>query len=97
MEYINLNYIKKDISKKKFNKLSLDLDDFIKELTVFSLDMDSSILGADLFMKLRGQGQEVEIFDCLIAAIIISNDSDKIVTNNQRHFERFESLQVIPF
>ncbi len=92
-----LKYLKKDLSKSKFNELSLDLEQFIKELRCFSLDLKSAILGAKFHMKLRGNGQEVEIFDCLIAAIIISNDFQKLVTNNQKHFKRFEELELISF
>ena len=69
----------------------------IKELNCFSLDLKSAILGAKLYMKLRGKGQETDIFDCLIAAIIISNDYQKLVTNNQKHFKRFEELELISF
>lgn len=90
-----LKYIKKDLSKSKFNELSIDLEQLIKELSCFSLDSKSAILGAKFYMKLRGRGEEVEIFDCFIAAIIISNDYMKLVTNNQRHFKRFEALELI--
>jgi len=92
-----LKYLKKDLSKSKFIELSLDLEQFIRELRFFSLDLKSAILGAKFYMKLRGMGQEIEIFDCLIAAIIISNDYQKLVTNNQRHFKRFEGLELISF
>ncbi len=92
-----LKYIKKELSKSKFNELSFDLEQLIKELNCFSLDLKSAILGAKLYMKLRGKGQEIDIFDCLIAAIIISNDYKKLVTNNQKHFKRFEELELISF
>jgi len=92
-----LKYLKKDLSKSKFNKLSVDLEQFIKELRCFSLNLKSAILGAEYHMKLRGKGEEVEVFDCLITAIIISNDYQKLVTNNQIHFKRFEGLELISF
>lgn len=90
-----LKYLKKELSKGKYLQLSHDLEQLVKELSCFSLDIKSSILGAEYYMKLKGQGQEVEIFDCLIAAVIRSNDYDKLVTNNQRHFERFKGLKLI--
>ena len=92
-----LKYLKKDFSKSKFNRLSLDLKELIEELSCFNLDLNSAILGANFFMKLKGEGQEVEIFDCLIAAIIISNDYNELITTNRKHFERFESLELIDF
>ena len=92
-----LKYLKKELSKSKFNELSFDLEQLIKELNYFSLDLKSAILGAKLYMKLRGKGQEIDIFDCLIAAIIISNNYKKLVTNNQKHFKRFEELELISF
>ncbi|MBN1799900.1 MAG: type II toxin-antitoxin system VapC family toxin [Candidatus Lokiarchaeota archaeon] len=92
-----LKYQKKDLSSSKFKELSTDLDQLIKELNCFSLDLKSAVLGAELNMKLRGKGQQVEIFDCLIAAIILSNGYQKLVTNNQKHFKRFEDLELISF
>ncbi|MBN1215286.1 MAG: type II toxin-antitoxin system VapC family toxin [Candidatus Lokiarchaeota archaeon] len=92
-----LKYIKKELSKSKFNELSFDLEQLIKELNCFSLDLKNAILGAKLYMKLKGKRQEIEIFDCLIAAIIISNDYQKLVINNQKHFKRFEELELISF
>lgn len=92
-----LKYIKKELSKRRFLKLSTDLEELIKELNCFNLDLGSAVLGAKYFMKLRGKGEEVGIFDCLIAAIIISNDYLKLVTNNQKHFKKFNRLELISF
>ena len=92
-----LKYLKKNLSKNKFNELSLDLEELIEELKCFSLDLESAILGAEFNMKKRGKGEEIEVFDCLIAAIIISNDYKNLVTNNRKHFKRFKEIELITF
>lgn len=77
--------------------MSLDLEELIEELRCFSLDLRSAILGADFYMKLRGKGEEIEIFDCLIAANIISNDYKRLMTDNRSHFKRLKEIELIDF
>ncbi len=92
-----LKYLKKKISKQEYRKLYEDLEKFINRLNIFSLDENSANLGAKIHMQLKGKGQEIGIFDCLIASIIITNEFKEIITNNQKHFEKIEGLILHTF
>ena len=60
----------------------------IGEITKEVLDITSSI-----FVKLRKNGTSVEMADILIAAWCVKN-SYILVSNNLRHFEHIELLQI---
>ena len=92
-----LKYLKKKISKQEYRRLYEDLEKFINRLDVFSLDENAANLGAKIHMQLKGKGQEIEIFDCLIAAIIITNEFKEVITNNRKHFEKIKGLVVHSF
>lgn len=92
-----LKYLKKDLSLKKYKTIKNGLKRLIKELHVFILDLDSADLGAKLFMQLKSEGKEIDVFDCLITAIILSNGFNELITNNQRHFKRFKKLNLFSF
>lgn len=92
-----LNYLKKKISKQKYNELRNDLEGFINQLRIFSLNEIAANFAAKLHLQLKEVGQEIDVFDCLIAAIIISHDYKKIITGNKKHFERIKQLEVHSF
>ena len=92
-----LNLLKKKISKQKYNELLNDLEQFINQLTIFSLDEIAANLAAKIHIQLKSKGQEIDIFDCLIAAIILTNNFNEIITQNQKHFEKIEKLKIYSF
>jgi len=92
-----LRFLKKKIPEQNFENLLEDLEDFIKQLHVFSLNERAANLGAKIHMELKGKGQEIDVFDCLIAAIIITNDFKQIITRNQKHFEKIKELVLYTF
>jgi predicted nucleic acid-binding protein len=47
-------------------------------LEVFLLDQNPANYAAKLHMQLKGKGQEVDIFDLLIAFIILTNNFKKL-------------------
>lgn len=73
------------------------MEGFINQLRVLSLDEKAANLAAKLHLQIIAKGQEIDVFDCLIAAIIIANDYKKIITKNKKHFERIETLEVYSF
>jgi predicted nucleic acid-binding protein len=92
-----LKYLKKKITELEYKKLYIDLGKFIAQLNIFSLDLNAAKTAAKIHMELKGKGQEIDIFDCLIGAIILTNGFKDIITNNPRHFERIENLVVYSF
>lgn len=92
-----LKFLKKNISNQKFEKLSKELETFIKQFNIYSLTENAANVGAKIHMQLKGKGQEIDIFDCLIAAIVISSGFKEIITNNQDHFQRIEGLVLYSF
>jgi len=92
-----VKFLKKKISDKKYKKLLEDLNNFIKQLNIYSLNENAANIGAKIHMQLKGKGQEIDIFDCLIAAIILANRFKEIITNNPKHFQRIEGLELYSF
>jgi predicted nucleic acid-binding protein len=90
-----LKYLKKDVAPRKFEKLLHDLNAFINRLNIFPLTENSAEMSAQLHMQLKGAGQEIDIFDCLIAGIILANDFTQILTYNIDHFERIPVLALV--
>lgn len=92
-----LKYLKKKISKRDYRKLHEDLEIFINQSNVYTLDEKAAKLGAKIHSQLKGKGQEIDSFDCLIAAVIHTNGFKEIITINQKHFEKIEGLIVYSF
>ncbi|TFG01642.1 MAG: type II toxin-antitoxin system VapC family toxin [Promethearchaeota archaeon] len=92
-----VKYLKKKISKENYKKLHEDLDLLINESNVYPLDEKAARLGAKFHVQLKSKGQEIDVFDCLIAAVIINNGFKEIITNNQKHFEKIKTLIVYSF
>ncbi|MGQ4875526.1 MAG: type II toxin-antitoxin system VapC family toxin [Promethearchaeia archaeon] len=89
-----LRFLKKKISKSVYEKLKEDLRNFIDQLNIFPLDGKAANFGAKIYIELKNKGQEINAFDCLIAAIIIINGFKEIITGNKKHFERIEGLKI---
>lgn len=90
-----LQYLKRDLAPQKFEKLKNDLTSFIKKLNIFPLNEKSADISAKIHMQLKGEGKEVDVFDCLIAGIILANGFNKILTHNTEHFERIPGLTIV--
>ena len=74
-------------SVKKFN-------DFLKYLSVYSIDNEVIDFAADIYADLRKRGKSTEDADILIAAIVIKNNGT-LVTNNTKHFGNIKQLKVV--
>jgi predicted nucleic acid-binding protein len=92
-----LKYLKKEIAPQKFEKLIQDLNAFINRLNIFPLNETSAELSAKIHMQLKGEGKEIDIFDCLIAGVILANNFTQILTYNTDHFVRIPGLAVVKF
>ena len=92
-----LKYLKKKISKQQYKKINKDLEILVNQLTIYSLDKKAADIGAKIHMQLKGKGEEIDIFDYLIVAIIITNGFKEIITLNRTHFEKIIGLVVYSF
>jgi len=73
-------------------KLGL-LNTIVRQTGIVPLDKAALDIAGELYADLRGKGQLIEDADLLIAAIALAHDLT-LLTDNVRHFQRIESLQI---
>ena len=69
------------------------LADFVSGVTVLDVSQDVARLFGEHRARLRREGQLLDNFDLLIAATCLHHDF-RLLTNNVRHFQRIEGLQL---
>jgi len=69
------------------------LADFVSGITVLDVSEDIARLFGEQRARLRREGQLLDNFDLLIAATCLHHDF-RLLTNNIRHFQRVEGLQL---
>lgn len=87
-------YIKKDIDYDKHMKT---LNNFFKDIPVFNLDYESGILSAKISADLIKSGKQIDANDCSVAAIMIQNECDTILTKDIKHFKRIRGIKVVTY
>ena len=70
------------------------LEDFLSYVTILNVNEDICQIFGEENAKLRKEGQIIEDFDLMIAATCLHHNL-KLLTNNRRHFERIEGLEII--
>ena len=70
---------------------------FFDDLYNFDLTKESCEMTSEIFQELKMKGKLIEQFDCIIAAIFITNGVNKILTRNVKHFENIKELNVISY
>ena len=71
-------------------------DAFFDELKTIALDNYGCKKAAELFWKLRKDGKNIGKFDCIIAALLLSQGVNAIITRNVAEFER-AGMRVIKY
>lgn len=71
--------------------------EFFKSVYNVNLSKDSCEESSEIFWNLKKEGRTIEQFDCVIAALFITNGINKILTRNQKHFEKIKKLNVISY
>jgi len=66
-------------------------EEFLTNITVFSLEEKVIQIAADIYADLRKKGETIGDADILIAAVVISNDG-KLITNNFKHYQNINGL-----
>lgn len=85
-----ITYTSRGISKKRERSLMNLLD----TLKVLPLDRGASSLAGKLGSELASEGKMIHPMDLLIGATAIENGM-RLVTNNKKHFERIEGLEIV--
>ncbi|MHA1585340.1 MAG: type II toxin-antitoxin system VapC family toxin [Promethearchaeota archaeon] len=93
--YQQLKYSKPKISEKRLSKEREALDLLIKNLTIVNLTIENVISSTSIYHRLKSKGKMIDLFDCMIAGIILSTNSYDFLTNNQKHFNRITKLNLV--
>jgi|SRR3989338_519061 len=86
-----------DFSKTAYELEEGFYDDLFKSLLVFELNAKSSKKSSEVLWNLKKMGKTIELLDCTIAGVYLSNGIDKILTRNKKHFENVKGLKVISY
>jgi predicted nucleic acid-binding protein len=62
-----------------------------------NLTKESCEKASEIFWRLRKEGNMIEKFDCMIAAIFMMNGVYTVLTRNSKHFERIKGLHVLSY
>ncbi len=72
-------------------------DKFFETVYLFDLDKDSCKKASEISSLLKKKGQTIGEFDCTIAAILLKNGVNTILTRNKKHFENITQMKVITY
>jgi tRNA(fMet)-specific endonuclease VapC len=72
------------------------LNDFLTNVTILDVDSEISRVFGNKRASLRKEGKLIDNFDLLIAATCMHYDIT-LITNNTRHFEKIEGLNILRF
>ncbi len=84
-------YLKQNVSQKQINSAN----EFFNNINIFPFSANCGEKSAEILSNLIKQGKEIDQNDCLIASVILENGYNKILTNNKKHFERIEGLELV--
>jgi tRNA(fMet)-specific endonuclease VapC len=94
INFIEVSY--GELKRPSMNNPIHTFSDFRKHAEIKTLPIDKKT--AEIYLKVRLslelKGQRLDDFDMLIAATALSNNLT-LVTNNKKHFERIEGLQLL--
>ncbi|MBN2152774.1 MAG: PIN domain-containing protein [Candidatus Lokiarchaeota archaeon] len=88
------------VKKSKKGQANIDKEaDSIRRLERALVQVEFSTRAAQrsaaLYFSLIGAGEQIELFDCMIAGTILARGDKDILTQNVDHFTRIEDLNVI--
>ena len=83
-------------SSKSLDKELRSINKLISQLIEIQFDGRAAFKSSEIYHKLSGKGQKIEIFDCMIAGSMIINGVRKIITNNVKHYSKILELEIIP-
>ncbi len=72
-------------------------DILFEDIKLLNLSKDSSKLASKILWDLKKRGKIIDQKDIAIAAILLSNGVNKIITKNKKHFENIKGLEVLSY
>lgn len=66
---------------------------FLSYLKIFDFDFEASEKAAEIFDSLKIKGELIDVFDLMIASIVISN-GESLLTRNISHFNIISGLKI---
>jgi predicted nucleic acid-binding protein len=81
----------------KHNSEAKYFQELFHELYMYNLTKGACELSSKIEWELKAKGKTVDTFDCVIAAILLSNGVRKIITRNEKHFAQIKQLQVMGY
>ena len=96
MSYMEL-FFGLDLDNAQHVKESQYYRDFFDELYHMEMTTEACEKASHIFQQLKKEGNIIEKFDCIIAAIFMVNGIHKILTRNPKHFERIKGLKVLSY
>jgi predicted nucleic acid-binding protein len=79
---------------KDFKKALKGLETFLNGITIVNIDTETCKIFGEKRHRLRKTGNMIGDFDLLIASICLRHNLT-LLTNNRRHYERIDNLQII--
>jgi tRNA(fMet)-specific endonuclease VapC len=86
-----------DLENKKHQMEAKNYEAFFNTITTFNLTKENCEEISKIYWNLRKKGKENGKFDCIIAAIFLSNGINTIITKNKKHFENIDGFNVISY
>ena len=93
ISYITYFEILKGLEYKQATKQITTFKDFISQCSLINIDKNSIQISSKIYGNLRRKGVSIGISDLLIAGIAIKHEL-QLITNNTKHFENIEELDV---
>lgn len=94
---IGLERTKRKISEDRYKDLYKIWMEFISSMEIFTLGFKEAEKAAKIYDVLESKGQRIDDNDILIAGIMLSNGIKRIITNNIKHFEMIEDIELIQY
>jgi len=95
MGFYKLEFGKNILNEKHLKKERKNIQKLIQGLYTFSLEEEAARRSAKIYRHLESIGMSLDLFDCLIASIILANNFSNLLTRNEKHFERIEGINII--
>lgn len=96
MSYLEL-FFGLDPENPKHKEEGKYYNEFFNGIYNIDLTKDACEEASKIFWNLKREGKSIEQFDCVIAAILVTNGINKILTRNSKHFDNIKELRVIGY